>query len=174
MAASVAPRWSASASARAREARNVSPPDSVRAGRVWDALVWSTTRNPPAAGVHRQRVCPAGELAQDLGRAVDELLDRLVEQPLLEPVGGKVTGERLGDLLLLDRSPTVCAELLGLGHVGVDAAEVGLGPGMGCGHRLARPRPALTAPPPRPVAEPAVWRHLDPGVAAEPRELVEE
>ena len=39
--------WSARARASAREARNVSPPDSVRAERTWDALVWSTTPKPP-------------------------------------------------------------------------------------------------------------------------------
>ena len=39
--------WSARARASAREARNVSPPDSVRADRTWEALVWSTTPKPP-------------------------------------------------------------------------------------------------------------------------------
>ena len=87
---------SASDSARASEARKVSPPDNVFAGRDSSALRWSITKNSFLSD-RSQGVVTAGEPIQAIGSTLNQASQNLVLEPATKVGGIKVIAEIFGD-----------------------------------------------------------------------------
>ena len=140
---------SARARASASEARNVSPPDRVRAERTSSALRWSMTTKLPRA-VDRQRVLAARQRVQQLGGAGGEGGDGLVEQPLLEVAwrrgGWPAIGRRRGGP---GRRRGTRLDLGRLGLLGDERLVAGPGGGLRLHHGVAMGPAARHRDPPR-------------------------
>ena len=153
-----------SASASASDAWNVSPPESVRTPRRSPASWWSTTKNSPLSCT--RSYWPAGQLAQDPRRAVDQQVQRLGQQPALEVVGPQVPGERLGHPGRPVRARPAARAAAGLLAALGQPAQLGLGPLHG--HRRASARVVAAGGPSPALGEAAAAIRLVHRVARPP------